>query len=226
MVFLAAGSDEQRDEWFNLLGHFADKDRRKGPLPKSAAILSPRTGGGTEVVDAIKPAEIPMVVTQKEPPGKTLKPILKTKPSQTSSAPVPAIRIPRRMPNDPMEASGESTRRSSIRFSDDVEKLEFAVLRADPVPQNMRAHESRRQPAVSTGSITARTADGQPVEVRQRTPSPPARPAIEEDVKPEVKQDQLEVPASSADRVADSEECMMSELKAYQYISYCVTIFQ
>ncbi|CAK9047275.1 unnamed protein product [Durusdinium trenchii] len=151
-VCLAAGSEEQRDEWFNLLGHFADADRRKGPLPKSAAILSPRTsGGGTQVVDAISAADVPIVIQTKKAieEEKTLKPILKTKPSQPSSSPVPAIRIPRRMPADPMEASGlTSTRRSSIRFSDEVEKREFAVQRADPVPQNLRAHESRRKPQI------------------------------------------------------------------------------
>ena len=179
-VFLAAGSEEQRDEWFNLLGHFADADRRKGPLPKSN-IVSPRTGG-TQVVDSIGPADIPMVQPVKDPvkvvqpvqpsqpreqdPTKTLKPILKTKPSHFEPGKVPAIRIPRHFPNDPMEACGDSTRRSSIRFSDDVERREFSVNRAEPVPANMRAHESRRKPAM--GTVKARTQDGQEVEVRQR----------------------------------------------------------
>lgn len=116
-LFLAAGSEEQRDEWFNLLGHFADADRRKGPLPKSS-IVSPRSGG-TQVVDAIGLTDIPMRPTVKDPvkvqpsqgtrdPAKTLKPILKTRPSQMESGKVPAIRIPRRLPNDPMEACGDS----------------------------------------------------------------------------------------------------------------------
>lgn len=192
-LFLAAGSEEQRDEWFNLLGHFADPDRRKGPLPKSS-IVSPRSGG-TQVVDSIGPADIPMVPPAvKEPvkvipsqqatttvmtrdPDKTLKPILKTKPSPMDPGKVPAIRIPRRLPNDPMEACGDSTRRSSIRFSDDVEKREFPVARAEPVPSSMRAHESRKKPAMG---VTARTADGQEVVVREKPKTPQIIPTGEE----------------------------------------------
>lgn len=137
-VFLAAGSEEQRDEWFYLLGHFADADRRQQPPPKSTSLeTSPRTGGGTHVVDVIEPADIPM-----PKPEKTLKPILKSKPMLTSG-PVPAIRIPRRLPMDPMEAL-TSTRRSSIRFDDAVERREFTVSKAEPVPHKMRAHESRK----------------------------------------------------------------------------------
>lgn len=180
-LFLAAGSEEQRDEWFNLLGHFADADRRKGPLPKSS-IVSPRSGG-TQVVDAIGLTDIPMRPTVKDPvkvqpsqgtrdPAKTLKPILKTRPSQMESGKVPAIRIPRRLPNDPMEACGDSTRRSSIRFNDDVERREFQVSRADPVPANMRAHESRKKP--SLGTVKARTGDGQEVVARPKPKAPPS----------------------------------------------------
>ena len=183
-LFLAAGSEEQRDEWFNLLGHFADPDRRKGPLPKSN-IVSPRTGG-TQVVDAIGPTDIPMVRPKDQQgsqgghdPAKTLKPILKTRPSPMDSGKVPAIRIPRRLPQDPMEAIS-STRRSSIRFSDDVERREFAVTRADPVPANLRAHESRKKPSLGTvqaSTIQARTEDatpvGPPVTVKPKTPQSP-----------------------------------------------------
>ena len=167
-LYLAAGSEEQRDEWFNLLGHFSDSDRRKGPAP-TGKILSPRAeglGGGTQVVDEIGWTDLPMpgpkpapTTAKPEMPG-TLKPILKSKPSAAGGAPVPAIRIPRRIPQDPMEACGDSTRRSSIRFSDEVERREFAVSRAEPVPHNLRAHESRRKPPVLVA--TAKTASGQP----------------------------------------------------------------
>ncbi|CAE7204372.1 Ankrd28, partial [Symbiodinium necroappetens] len=104
-LFLAAGSEEQRDEWFNLLGHFSDPDRRKGPPPAVGKILSPRAEGlgGTQVVDEIGPTDIPMPgpkPSHKEADSAgVLKPILKSKPSTTTNAPVPAIRIPRRMPS-------------------------------------------------------------------------------------------------------------------------------
>ena len=148
----------------------------KGHSPRAA--LSPRA-----VVDAIGLTDIPMRPTVKDPvkvqpsqgtrdPAKTLKPILKTRPSQMESGKVPAIRIPRRLPNDPMEACGDSTRRSSIRFNDDVERREFQVSRADPVPANMRAHESRKKP--SLGTVKARTGDGQEVVVRPKPKAPPS----------------------------------------------------
>eukprot|EP00931_Biecheleriopsis_adriatica_P109011 TRINITY_DN8327_c0_g5_i1.p1 TRINITY_DN8327_c0_g5~~TRINITY_DN8327_c0_g5_i1.p1 ORF type:complete len:2069 (-),score=443.97 TRINITY_DN8327_c0_g5_i1:251-6457(-) len=197
---LAAGSDEQRDEWFNLFGHFADADRRQGAAPKSGE-LSPRVPlpetdskplAGTAVADPIEVASIAPESSIKTVPlskpkasearTSSLRPILKSKAS--TSGPVPAIRIPRRpLSDDPMEVGTESSRRSSIRFSAEVEKQEFVVSRAEPIPANLRAHESRKKPVVTTNANVSRAPSAQlrasePQTSQSLSPSPMQGTAI------------------------------------------------
>ncbi|CAE8593971.1 unnamed protein product [Polarella glacialis] len=187
-LHLAAGSEEQRDEWFRLFGHFADADLREGPPPRSEKVLSPRVvepsspalsaplaqatsqtsasagypaRGQPLQPELLKPQPATFtnanaVNASNSSPSSVLrslplKPILKSKPTHPGTHFVPAIRIPARISDDPMEASSCS-RRTSIRFSNDVERREFPVERAKPVPLGLRAHESRRKAAVTMGT--------------------------------------------------------------------------
>lgn len=197
---LAAGSEEQRDEWFRLFGHFADATKRKGPAPKSDKVLSPRVlepprnlpaagatnasfssskevtltsanvpasasnGGYPSLQKTLQEETLAATCAPPRPPTfkhamdvppanlarPPLKPILKTRAVEAvKTATVPAIRIPRGLHDDPMEAVS-SSRRTSIRFSSNVEKREFPVARAEPVPLSLRAHESRRKIQMGT----------------------------------------------------------------------------
>ncbi|CAJ1351741.1 unnamed protein product, partial [Effrenium voratum] len=96
-LFLAAGSEEQRDEWFNLVGHFADADRRKGRIPPSDKILTPRAdAGGTHVVDAIEPTDIQFADAKGpkpaiKPPSQPAKHVIEAGPREAArKAPLPA----------------------------------------------------------------------------------------------------------------------------------------
>ncbi|CAK0803064.1 unnamed protein product, partial [Prorocentrum cordatum] len=208
---LAAGSEEQRDEWFMLFKHFADPVMRKGPAPKSERILSPRVAPlpaaaqqAANLMQDIQMVEPPPgqaspAPTWSEPlkppklmttgPSATsplttsatfpatrkgfisaldtndeggamaprpLKPCLKPRPPPAAAAAgpaVPAIRIPKRSGIQAMEAEN-STRRTSIRFNDHVDKSVFEVARAEPVPVALRAHESRRKPGAQPKAVT------------------------------------------------------------------------
>eukprot|EP00928_Gymnodinium_smaydae_P010161 TRINITY_DN13812_c0_g5_i1.p1 TRINITY_DN13812_c0_g5~~TRINITY_DN13812_c0_g5_i1.p1 ORF type:complete len:660 (-),score=146.11 TRINITY_DN13812_c0_g5_i1:943-2922(-) len=224
ILYFAAGSDDQRDDWLGHFEHFQDPAR--SPAPAKEAPMFTSTSklplGTFASADSVKehalaplPSKAPRWTEQPRdqlaafsqskpllaavdlPPGAGMgrernvstpqKGILKAKPprlsptaSSTANASmrpnVPAIRLgaaPRfaleadnsTLPQDPSE------RRPSIRFSDHVDRREFAAAlntRLEPVPQSLRAGGKRKQ--------SEELPPSRPLEQPVTAPLPPAQP--------------------------------------------------